>query len=132
MNAISVGINIVLLPEKIWAVFFTVITILFLLALYFLFGRLKTDVDSSGLKLQFGKSFLKKYISSNQIESCKVVKNSWLYGWGIRWIRSNHWMWNIRGWYAVELSFKNSKKKFRIGSQKAEELNKAITTLIEN
>jgi len=132
INAIGLGINVALMPEKIWVGLFAIIMILFLGTLYFLFGRLKTDISSNGLKLQFGKGFIKKYIPINHISGCRVVKNSWTYGWGIRWIGFGHWMWNIKGLYAVELTFTNSKKKFRIGSQKSEELSNVITTMINN
>lgn len=86
-----------------------------------LFYRLKTEISEDSIVISFGIGLIKKRIALNSISSVKVVRNHWIYGWGIRFIWKG-WMWNIWGLNAVELNLKGKKSVFRIGSQRPDEL----------
>lgn len=96
-------------------------TIFFLALIYVLFGKLITVVELNEIQLSFGVGIINKQIKTSQIASVECVRNKWWYGYGIR-LTSHGWMWNMKGLDAVELTFKESGKKFRIGTQKSEEL----------
>lgn len=95
-----------------------------------LFYRLKVDVNSNEIVLSFGIGVFKKRIDISEINSVETVTNKFLYGWGIR-LTPHGWLWNIAGYDAVELSFKNSAKKFRIGCENSDELKAAIESNIQ-
>jgi hypothetical protein len=92
------------------------------------FYRLKTEISLDKIKLTFGL-FLTKTIDIKKIKKAEVVRNKWYYGWGIRYV-FNGWMWNIYGLDAVELQFKDRDAVFKVGSQKANDLKKAIDEVI--
>jgi hypothetical protein len=71
----------------------------------------------------------KKYPISD-IKSVKIVKNNWMYGWGIRVIPGG-WLYNVSGFKAIELRFHSSDKIIRIGTDKPEEVTSEILKLIE-
>lgn len=98
-------------------VFFAILTMLFY--------RLKVEVNKEAITLLFGIGIIKKRIDITEIESVETVTNRFLYGWGIR-LTPHGWMWNIAGYNAVELNYKNSTKKFRIGCEDSDELKAAI------
>ena len=107
---------------------FFLVTMLFL-AIFALFGSMKTGVTSSEIKLTFGVGIIKKTILLHEVKAVTVVRNKWFYGWGIRYYGKG-WMWNFSGLDAVELEFKNRKMRFRIGSGNAENLKLAIQSNI--
>lgn len=90
-----------------------------------LFYGLRVSVDDTKIKVAFGIGLISKTIRINEIKSVEVVRNPWYYGWGIRIIPGG-WLYNVSGWYAVELKFKNSKKVFRIGTANPQDLKNAI------
>ena len=94
-----------------------------------LFYKLTVEIDECYLKIRFGIGIIRKNFSLKDIESCQVVRNPWYYGWGIHWT-SNGWLYNVSGFYAVELRMKNG-KKCRIGTDEPKELEKAILQSIE-
>jgi hypothetical protein len=53
-----------------------------------------------------------------------VVKNPWYYGWGIH-LTPSGWLYNVSGFWAVELQMKNG-KKYRIGTDDPEGLVQVI------
>ncbi len=57
------------------------------------------------------------------------MKNPWYYGWGIR-LTPHGWLYNVSGSYAVEIKTKTG-KKYRIGTDVPNELEKAIRQSIE-
>ncbi len=96
-----------------------------------LFNKLSTNVSAKAITLRFGIGLIKKQIEISEIERVEVVRNKWYYGWGIRFIFTG-WMWNISGFNAIELCFKNKKQVFRIGSANAPELKEAIDQFLSN
>lgn len=107
--------------DNSWSIYFIAMLLAGFVLLGILFYRLKTEISEDSIVLSFGIGLIKKRISLNSISSAKVVRNHWIYGWGIRFIGKG-WMWNIWGLNAVELSMKGKKSVFRIGSQKQDEL----------
>ena len=100
-------------------------TILVLVLVALLFYRLKVEINDSAITLTFGVGIIKKRIELSQIQSIEAVKNKFWYGWGIR-LTPHGWLWNIAGYDAVELTYKQSKRKFRIGCEDSAELKAAI------
>ena len=88
------------------------------------FSRLAVIVDTDMVRLAFGFGFPRKRIARADIISHEVVRNSWLLGFGIRWIKGGR-MWNVWGLDAVELVLANG-KTFRIGTDEPEKLDAAL------
>ena len=103
--------------------------VLSLLFVFAMFSDFKTVIVDNKILLKYGIGLLKKEIDVSRISSVKVVRNKWYYGWGIRYY-GRGWMWNYKGFEAVELQFKDRKSNFRIGSGKAEELKECLNTLL--
>jgi hypothetical protein len=76
------------------------------------------------VRLAFGLGFPRKTIARADITSHEVVRNSWLLGFGIRWIKGGQ-MWNVWGLDAVDLALANG-KTFRIGTDEPEKLDAAL------
>jgi hypothetical protein len=94
-----------------------------------IFYRLTIYIDDTYLSFKLGIGLInKKYLISN-IKSCKPVKNNPMYGIGIRMI-PNGWLYNVTGLSAIELTFKNSKKRVRIGTNKPDEIAETINMMI--
>ena len=126
--AIIAGLSIFLIslsptdPSALPALYFT---IPFFLSLILLFGQLETRVTTDRIIIKFGIGLIKKTILLNEIKSVKKVKNTFWYGWGIRYT-PHGWLWNIAGYEAVEIEYKEKRKNFRIGCQSNKELQNAI------
>jgi len=93
-----------------------------------LFSALTVTVTQDAIRLYFGPGLIRKKIPLKDIESCRIVKNSWLYAWGIR-ITPHGLLYNVSGLSAVEIVMKDG-KKYRIGTDVPEELERAIKQLI--
>lgn len=108
------------------------ITIMFLiLILLTSFLSLNVKITEGYLKIKFGYGIHWKNIKLEKINSVRIVKNHWYYGWGIRyWLWPRMWIYNISGFDAVELRMKNG-KIIRIGTDEPEILESAITQFIQ-
>ncbi len=89
-----------------------------------LFSSLTVVIWEEELEVRFGPGPIRKRFKLNEIESCKVVKNHWYYGWGIR-LTPHGVLYNVSGFYAVEIKLRMG-KKFRIGTDVPQELEVAI------
>jgi hypothetical protein len=78
------------------------------------FPTLTVEGDERGLDVWFGPGVARRRIPWRDIRAARPVRNSWLAGWGIRWIGSG-WMYNVSGLDAVELSLASG-RRFRIGT----------------
>jgi len=109
----------------------TLIAILFpILFLIASFTTLKVMVDKKYLRIKFGYGIFKKHFKLKEITSARIVKNSWYYGWGIRfWPWPHMWIYNVSGFNAVEIKMKNG-KIYRIGTDKPKNLQYVITQII--
>ncbi len=102
--------------------FVIIIMILCLLIFY----KLTITVDDTHLSFKMGIGLIKKSYPLSVIESCTPVRNSPLWGVGIRMTPAG-WLYNVSGLSAIELTFRNSRKKVRIGSDKPEEIAGMVT-----
>jgi len=94
-----------------------------------LFATLTVIIETDFIEIRFGIGIIRKKFLIKNIESCRVVKNPWYYGWGIR-LTPHGWLFNVSGFYAIELRMKSG-KKYRIGTDEPNELEKAIGQVIE-
>jgi len=89
-----------------------------------LFATLTVVIEGDILEIRFGPGIIRKKFLLKEIESCQVVRNPWYYGWGIR-LTPHGWLYNVSGFYAVEIKMKAG-KKYRIGTDVPNELEQAI------
>lgn len=95
------------------------------LLLVVLFCCLTVSVDDRYLMASFGIGLFRRKILLSEIKSAETTKNKWYYGWGIRYLGTDGWMFNISGLDAVKLELKNG-KKFRIGTDEPAKLVAAL------
>jgi hypothetical protein len=91
----------------------------------FLFASLTVEINHGSVVCRFGPGLFRKKTKLSDITDAQSVTNSWLSGWGIRWIPGKYMLWNVSGLKAVELTLKNG-KRFRIGTDEPELLVRAI------
>ena len=96
-----------------------------LVCLTWLFSSLTVEVDGEELRHHFGPGFWKKTYLLDEIESIKQVRNSWIFGWGIR-ITPHGWLYNVSGLDAVQIQ-QRSGRKFRIGTDDPQGVIDAIS-----
>ena len=89
-----------------------------------LFATLTVVIEGDVLEIRFGPGVIRKKFPLKEIASCQVVRNPWYYGWGIR-MTPHGWLYNVSGFYAVEIKMKTG-KKYRIGTDVPNELEKGI------
>lgn len=89
-----------------------------------LFGCLTVEIAGGHLRIRFGVGLVRKSWALDQVDRCRPVRNSWLYGWGIRKIPGG-WLYNVSGLDAVELKMKSG-KMVRIGTGEPQALSAAI------
>ena len=88
------------------------------------FSALTVEVGPSTIEVSFRMGRPKRVIQRADILRVQAVRNSWWYGWGVRWIPGG-WMWNVWGLDAVELGLAGE-RNFRIGTDDPEGLTAAI------
>ena len=85
-----------------------------LFVLRWLFGSLTVEIDDEELRHYFGPKFWKKTYHLQEIETVTQVRNSWIFGWGIR-LTPHGWLYNVSGLDAVQIQLRSG-RKFRIGT----------------
>jgi hypothetical protein len=95
-----------------------------LLLVLWLFASLTVTITENSIAAAFGPGLIHKTIPLERIVSAHAVHNSWLCGWGIRFIPGGT-MFNVSGLEAVELEYSNG-GKFRIGTDEPVKLEAAI------
>ena len=85
-----------------------------------------TTIEGDVLRITYGIGLIRRTIQLSEIRSAEVVRNPWIYGWGIRFI-PNGMLYNIKGLSGVELTFKGLSRIIRIGSGNADALSEAIS-----
>lgn len=101
-----------------------------LLGILLLFHSLTVEIDDEHLRLRFGIGLIRKRFPLDEIDSCQPVRNSWLYGWGIR-LTPRGWLYNVSGLEAVELTMMNG-KTCRIGTDEPRVLAAALQEALED
>ncbi len=110
--------------------FTPVILITFILsAVLLLVYRLSITINEQYVSFKMGIGLINKKYPISDIRSVEIVKNNWMYGWGIRFIPGG-WLYNVSGFKAIELRFHSSDKIIRIGTDKPEEIEKEIRSRI--
>ena len=90
-------------------------------------SKLTIVVRPTELEWYFGPGILGHTVQRADIAGANVVRNVWWYGWGIH--RTPHgWLYNVAGLDAVEVTLRNG-KRFRLGSDEAATLARALTLL---
>ena len=120
---VPLGFVCVLIGIEGWAPFLVVPLVLFP-AMIALFFRLTVEVDREAVRASFGLGWPARRIPFARVRSVRSVRNSWLMGWGIRWIPGG-WMFCIQGLDAVELQLESG-KRFRIGTDEPERLARVL------
>ncbi|MGA9115714.1 MAG: hypothetical protein WB626_02955 [Bacteroidota bacterium] len=93
--------------------------------LLLLFSSLTVEIRDGALTCRFGVGLIRRTIPLAEIAEARAVRNSWLVGWGIRWVPGSYWLWNVSGLQAVELLLRDG-SRFRIGTDEPEELVRAL------
>lgn len=89
-----------------------------------LFSSLTVTVTDQELLFYFGPGFWTRRFALDDILSVEVVRNSPLYGWGIRYT-PHGWLYNVSGLRAVEVTI-CGEGQVRIGTDEPEKLKRAI------
>lgn len=128
-------IRVILLIASAWLLLFAALmtpvlypVLVLLLVIMFLFHSLTVQIDTESIGLSFGPGLIRKRIPLSEIVSCRPIRNSWLLGFGIRYVFDG-WMWNVSGLDAVQLTFADG-RHFRIGTDEPEVLSRAISDAI--
>ncbi len=103
-----------------------IFVLLLLLITAMLFGWLTIRLSEDRLTWSFGIGLVHKSVRIDEIERVSIVRNHWLYGWGIR-LTPHGWLYNVSGLAAVEVRLKNG-KQFRLGTDQPEELSHVMET----
>jgi hypothetical protein len=98
--------------------------LIFMLATVVVFSSLTVKVLPGQVTLWFGPRVLRRSFSTREISEVRVVRNTWLHGLGIHFIRKGV-VYNVSGLGAVELQLENG-RRVRIGSDEPETLARAI------
>lgn len=93
-----------------------------------LFPSLTVVIREEELEVKFGSGLIRKRFKLSEIQSCKVAKYPWYYGWGIRLIPHGI-LFRVSGFHAVELQLVTG-KNFGIGTDAPQELEAAIQQAI--
>ena len=95
-----------------------------LLVMSWLFHSLTIEIGDGELSWRFGPGLIRKRVRLEEIASVRVVRTSWLEGWGIHYCRYG-WLYNVSGFGAVAIQLKNG-KRFCLGSDEPERLAEAL------
>jgi hypothetical protein len=110
------------------AIVFFLCTAILLFCL-FIFRDLTVTIGDRQIDLWFGPGWIRRKFALSDIESCRIVRNPILLGWGIRWF-PGCWTYNVSGLQAVELNMRDG-KRYRIGTDEPERLCEAIGSRLE-
>ena len=110
-------------------VLYIAIGFLALFAVWFLFGRLVTEVRDFALSIRFFLLWPEETIPWSEIRSAEAVTyNPLTTGWGVRWSAEGR-VYSVSGNRGVRLQL-SSGESLLVGSQRADELAHAITERI--
>ena len=108
---------------------FTWLPFLVVMALALLcFHSLNVRLDERAVHLRFGIGLIRRSIPLETIVDATPVRNSWLAGFGIRYI-GRGWMWNVSGLDAIRIDRTNG-GSFFIGTDEPAALEAAINAAI--
>ncbi|GAP43093.1 hypothetical protein TBC1_111235 [Lentimicrobium saccharophilum] len=120
---------VLLIPKGEGGVFLLAFSPVLLLVML-LFYQLTVKIDHETIKIRFGIGLIRKSWKLSAIEGAAPVRNNFFHGWGIHYTLNTE-VYNVSGFSAVELSFRNSKRKVRIGTSEPERLAGHINRMLE-
>jgi hypothetical protein len=129
---IALGTASLMIGNLVLATNFNITAILlltFMVLCLVLFATLTVEVNAQEINLQFGIGLIRKRFALKDVQTYRVVKNPWYYGWGIHLIPGG-WLYNVSGWEALELQMKDG-RKYRIGTDDTRGLIDAIRAYIQ-
>jgi hypothetical protein len=88
------------------------------------YSSLTVTVTDDTLELRFGPGLIRRQYRLADVETSRVVRNRFYYGWGTR-LTPHGWLYNVSGLDAVEIEFKTG-KKVRIGTDEPQALDAAL------
>jgi hypothetical protein len=91
------------------------------------FSTLTVEVDAAEIRIRFTGGLVRKRVALAELRSHRVVRNPWIYGWGIHKIPGG-WIWNVSGLDAVELLLADG-RVLRVGTDEPSQLSSAIATV---
>ena len=94
-----------------------------------LFWSLTITVTETHLSHVFNLNFWNRSYAFTDIERVTKVKNSWLYGYGMRYIGSG-WLYNVSGTDAILIEFKDG-TLVRLGTDDQENLYTVLSQQLE-
>ena len=89
-----------------------------------LFSSLTVQVTDRELIFYFGPGFWERRFPIDKIERVEAVRNSALFGWGIRYTHHG-WLYNVSGLGAIEITVRGE-EQLRIGTDEPERLRQTI------
>ena len=92
----------------------------FMTVVAFVFHSLNVRVEAEYVRLRFGIGLVRKKFKLADIEQVLPTQSHWYNGWGIKKVRHG-WLFNVSGFGAVELKFKNAKRDL-IGTDEPKQL----------
>lgn len=101
----------------------------FFLILWALFYGLTVTIDDTRLEVRYGRGPISFTFRLDDIADCRIVRNKWYYGWGIR-LTPHGWLYNIHGLDAVEIDLKDG-RTYRIGTNDPQGLEHHLKAAIE-
>ena len=100
-----------------------------LLLMLTLTATLTTSVADGVLEVRMGIGLIRRRIALSEVARVDVVRNHWIWGWGIRWT-PHGWLWNVSGTRGIQLTYKSG-RRFRIGSDEPESLAGAVASWLD-
>jgi hypothetical protein len=113
-------------PGQVTVYIFLATTFFFCLLIFY---KLTISIDNNYLSFCLGVGLIKRKYRLEDIAECKAVVNSPLLGIGIKKIPGG-WLYNVSGLKAIELTFKNTGSKVRIGTNEPAKIAGSINKLI--
>jgi hypothetical protein len=114
--------------EPVTVIIFSFVLLTFIVS-FLVFFKMTIIIDDTHLTFSMGIGLVRKSYPLSEIASCKPVTTSVLSGVGIH-MTSSGWLYNVSGKYAIELTFKSSGRRIRIGTDKPDEIAEAVTKQI--
>ena len=100
-----------------------------MLGILAIFWSLTVAVTKTHITHAFNFDFWKRSYPFTDIETVSKVQNSWMYGYGIRYIGSG-WLYNVSGSDAILIQFKDG-TQVRLGTDDQENLYNVLSQQIE-
>ena len=105
---------------------FVALTMLVCLVIFY---KLTITIDSESVSFRLGIGLISRKYYISDIQSCKAVRNSFIYGIGIKKIPGG-WLYNVSGLNSIELTFKNKGSKVRIGTNNADTISSIVNLML--